>query len=126
MRFQPKPPPRYGHASVYVEKYEISPFTMRPTLRKYMYIYGGFSIYCENICNDLWRYEIPYAPYRYYPSNKPLERGNTWSQLFLTDEVSPGKRILHSLVVDKNFKFIYLYGGLSLDDEGNYKVCNDL
>ena len=98
LRFQPKPSPRYGHASVYVEKYEISPFSMRLTLRKYMFLYGGFSIYCENACNDLWQYEIPYAPYRYYPTNQTLERGNTWTEIFPTDEI-----ILNSLYFAKLF-----------------------
>ena len=99
---------------------------MRLTLRKYMFVYGGFSIYCENACEDLWTYEIPYAPYRYYPSNETLHRGNVWKEIYPTDEVNPGKRIHHSMVADKNFKYIYLYGGLTIDKEGKYKVSEDL
>lgn len=32
-----------------------------------MYIYGGYSPDCTGYCNDFWRYEIPYAPQRFYP-----------------------------------------------------------
>ena len=33
-----------------------------PFVRKYMYMYGGFSYTCTTACYDIWRYEIPYIP----------------------------------------------------------------
>lgn len=64
------PAARYGHSGSYVALNDMTTFMpdgLKPVERKYLYIYGGFSFACETACHDLWRYEITYAPYSYYP-----------------------------------------------------------
>ena len=121
-----KPKPRYGHASVYIEKMDYS-IKEKPILRKYMYVYGGFSIYCDMACNDLWTYEISYAPQRYYPDDNKSEwnRGNKWSQLYVSRTKSPGPRSFHSMVTDENYEYIYLFGGMSYDANRKITIHND-
>lgn len=126
LKIQPKPSPRYGHSAVYVEKLDNSDSTDAVIVRKFMFIYGGFSIYCENACDDFWMYEIAYAPIRYYPSSSDTLQGNIWTRLISTGSNSPGKRIFHSMVVDKQQKYIYLYGGMCLDKDNKYYINNDL
>ena len=126
LKIQQKPSPRYGHSAVYIEKLDNNVLNKAVILRKYMFIYGGFSIYCENACNDFWMYEIAYAPIRYYPNTPNASKGNIWTQIFPSTKVSPGKRIFHSMIVDSKFKYIYLYGGLSLDNDNKYIINNDL
>jgi hypothetical protein len=49
-----------------------------------MYIYGGISKSCvNNLCNDIWRYEIPWAVMRYYPIDQGhiWNRGNHWKKI---------------------------------------------
>jgi len=121
-----KPVPRYGHSSVYLEKIDTS--VSPAILRKYMFIYGGFSQYCENLCDDIWSYEIAYAPQRYFPLSNDLSewnRGNVWN-LITPDSATPGKRIHHSMVVDSKYEYIYLFGGMSLDSNNEYILNNDL
>lgn len=120
-----KPFPRYGHTSVYYEKIDtaVSP----NIIRKYMYVYGGFSIYCDKICDDLWEYEIAYAPQRYYPNldgSSNWNKGNIWKLVNTSNSNSPGKRMYHTTIVDSGY--IYLFGGITLDSKGNYKLTNDL
>jgi len=120
-----KPQPRYGHSSVYleIEDQTVSPYI----LRKYMYVYGGFSIYCEKICDDMWVYEVAYAPQRYYPEqSNQWDRGNIWKNIIPNTSVGPGKRMFHSIVVDSNFTSIYLFGGISVDSNNQYILNNDL
>jgi len=127
-KMQPKPAARYGHASVYVEKLENIAKSGKAILRKFMYIYGGFSLYCENACSDFWMYEIPYAPLRYYPyvTSQEYSVGNIWSEIHPANSINPGKRIFHSMVVDSTFKYIYLYGGVCIDSNNKYFNNNDL
>lgn len=51
-------------------------------VRKYMYIYGGFSRDCTTACFDTWRFEIPYGPYAFYPRSLSLKfkYGNYWEK----------------------------------------------
>ncbi len=126
-KLQPKPAPRYGHAAVYIEKQENIRKTGNVILRKFMFIYGGFSIYCENACEDLWMYEITFAPIRYYPYNSvDYTIANIWTQLHPSTNKSPGKRIFHSMVVDNSMKYIYLYGGMCIDSNNKYFINDDL
>ena len=118
---QQKPYPRYGHAGIYIEKIdEELNFT-----RKYLVIYGGYSLYCQHSCEDMWFYEISYGPQRFYPikNNNIWEKGNKWKKINLLN--SPGKRVLHSMTVDNEFKYIYLFGGYSFDEHTNKNILMD-
>jgi hypothetical protein len=128
---QQKPYARYGHASVYVEIEEKGFNTT--ILRKYMYVYGGFSIYCQNACDDMWRYEIAYAPQQYYKTPSGWNRGNAWTKLETSSTYPPDNRIFHHMVVDSDYKYIYLFGGLNYHkynedgkDAYKYFAMNDL
>jgi hypothetical protein len=122
-----KPKPRFGHDGVYIEIMDTI-IIGQPILRKYMYIYGGFSIYCDYACNDMWRYEISYAPQRFYQTDNKTEwnRGNIWSQIYVSSTKSPGPRVYHSMVADENYQYIYLFGGISFDIYNQQTVNNDL
>jgi len=80
-----------------------------------MFIYGGFSYNCETACDDLWRFEIPWAPMRYFPVpisvSMEWDRAATWA--IKNDTVnSPGPRLLHKMVTDYEMIYIYLFGGV--------------
>jgi hypothetical protein len=122
-----KPKPRLGHVSVYVELLDTT-IPNKPFLRKYMYMYGGFSIYCEYACYDMWKYEISYAPQRFYPTDNKSEwkRGNVWSQIYVSSTKSPGPRVYHSMVTDEKYEYIYLFGGVSYDIYNQQTMNNDL
>ena len=121
---QQKPYPRYGHSAVYIE------ITKKHTnfLRKYLFIYGGFSIYCKHSCEDMWLYEISYGPQIFYPNTTDgkWERGNKWKKIIPRNNISPGKRFLHSMTVDSKFKYIYLFGGYSVDENQKNTLMDDL
>ena len=78
------PSGRYGHAYAYIytENSEERFYTGEVYVRKFMYIYGGFSYDCHTACSDIWRYEIPYVPLSVPP---PLagwtNTGNHWTNL---------------------------------------------
>ena len=133
---QQKPHPRYGHSAVYVEITNTG-INGEPFVRKYMYIYGGYSLYCEHSpCSDMWAYEIAYGPQRFYPdsayytktseSNIIWEKGNKWSEIRYNSDNSPGKRAFHAMTVDSNFTYIYLYGGYSVDEKQSNVLKDDL
>jgi hypothetical protein len=95
---------RVWHAGIYAELKDAETImnnnTAETLIRKYLYIYGGFSIECTSACFDTWRYEIAYAPYTYYPNsastfNKP---GNYWEVVHNDFNSSPGRRFRHSMV----------------------------
>jgi len=115
------PSPRYGHASVIVEA-EIS----GGAKRKYLYVYGGASSMCNNICDDMWKYEIPFAAQRYYSSESNSNRGNNWQVVKNVDSASPGKRVFHSMIVDSTQENIYLFGGMCQKNISNLEDANDL
>ena len=91
-------------------------------------MYGGFSYEWATACQDLWRYEIPYAVQRYYPdySSSWWNRGNHWKLVKEDINNSPGKRWKHSMVSDYSMENIYLFGGIisTLDKINEYK--NDM
>lgn len=126
------PQARMYHSAIYIEKMDFSmPVELR-IIRKYMLIYGGYSIYCQNACDDFWQFEIAYAPQRYYPNlskNDNWNRGNRWSQIYSASYSTPGKRLKHSMIIDKEMKFAYLFGGVKISEksDGNtYELMNDL
>jgi hypothetical protein len=61
-------------------------------IRKYLYIYGGFSYLCETACADIWRYEIPYFPISMAPVGKVINAGNHWTSMQEDLTYGPGKR----------------------------------
>lgn len=105
------PYPRSSHSAIYVETTTQDILTKITMKRKYMYIYGGFGYQCVDACDDMWRYEIPWASQRYYPepSSGYWNRGNVWEQIITSQ--SPGKRMKHSMVVSGDMKNAYLFGG---------------
>ena len=119
---QQKPYPRYGHTAVIFEKIETSVYN-RAFTRKYMLIYGGYSLYCQHSCSDMWIYEISYGPQRYYPnsyySENPgtvtWETGNQWRRIYPSSDISPGPRVHHSMAIDSSNNYIYLFGGMTVD-----------
>ena len=131
---QQKPYPRFGHSAVY---YEISEKSVSGIYfkRKFMLIYGGYSLYCQHSCEDMWSYEIAYGPQRFYPDSKYYinsveqnniwKKGNEWNRIYPVSYNTPGKRALHSMTVDSEFKYIYLFGGFSVDEESKVNVLMD-
>lgn len=124
---QQKPFARYGHSSVFIETVESDISRESNVLRKYMYVYGGYSLYCQNACEDFWSYEISYAPQRYYPAaGNNWYRGNVWTNIQATSTQTPGKRLFHAMVTDNTFNYIYLFGGLTINANQKYESSNDL
>ena len=131
---QQKPYPRIGHSAVYYEVSENSVSGIN-FIRKYMFIYGGYSIYCQHSCEDMWSYEISYGPQRFYPDSKYFissseqnniwEKGNKWNRIYPVSYTAPGKRALHSMTIDSEYKYIYLFGGYSVDEESNVNILKD-
>ena len=115
------PFPRHSHAAVLVEVQRYDPTVGVQVLQKFMYVYGGFALECRDACDDMWRFEIPWASQRYYPT--PIggfwNRGGYWEQL--TNAYSPGRRMKHSMVVSDDFSSVYLFGGI-----GNNTLYNDM
>lgn len=106
------PFPRHSHAAVLVEVIRYDPSVATQVLQKFMYVYGGFALECRDACDDMWKFEIPWAAQEYYP--RPIggfwNRGGYWEQII--NEYSPGRRMRHSMVVSNDFSKIFLFGGL--------------
>jgi len=119
-----KPSARYGHqAAIITRTGSSSGFTYN---RKYMYIYGGYSPDSNGYCNDFWRYEIPYAAQRFYPTDTGYwKRGNYWRKITPTGTASPGYRAWFSMVSDGTDN-IYLYGGVKQLTNGSRIFTNDV
>ena len=129
------PQARMYHSAIYVERIDFNLMIEKRIVRKYMYIYGGFSLYCQNACDDFWNFEIAYAPQRYYPMNNGdnnsdnWKRGNKWTQIYSASSSNPGKRLKHSMVTDNEMNFAYLFGGVYVSETNNgvsYQLGNDL
>ena len=68
----------------------------------------------------MWAYEISYGPQRFYPDSSYYtnsegdnifwERGNKWNRIYPVSYSTPGKRALHSMTVDNEFKYIFIWG----------------
>lgn len=106
------PYPRHSHSAIYTELITQDILTKITMKRKYMYIYGGFAYQCGDACDDMWRYEIPWAAQRYYPEPKTgyWNRGNVWEKIVTSN--SPGNRMKHGMVASRDNKYIYLFGGM--------------
>jgi len=118
------PSGRYGHKIVYISRTQIDPITGYKYFRKYVYMYGGYSPDCGGYCSDLWRYEIPWAPQRYYPEGSGYwNRGNHWEQV--VTPTGPGNRAWFSMSSDGR-ENIYLFGGVMQNADGTKVYTNDL
>lgn len=120
------PSPRYGHKSVLIHRSLLESDSNSIVLRKYLYMYGGIGLECSGACNDLWVYEIPWAAQRYYPSpinDTYWNRGNHWRKINTVN--GPGGRAFHSMVADKEYSYIYLFGGVYYNNS-DYSYSNDL
>lgn len=115
------PFPRHSHAAVLVEMTSFEDSLNLEILQKFMYIYGGFALECRDACDDMWRFEIPWAAQEYYPrpSGGFWSRAGYWEELH--QNYSPGRRMFHKMVVSDDYKYIYLYGGLR-----NSTLFNDM
>ena len=116
-----QPVARYEHSAAYVEVTSQDSSTNNQILiRKFMYIYGGFSFECTTACYDLWRYEIPYGPQRFYPqpysSSQWWNRGNHWTLMKKELVNTPGPRWRHKMVTDYNMENLFLFGGIVTND----------
>ena len=124
------PSPRYGHAAVYIEIEIIETDSNQQVKRKYMYVYGGFSYDCATACQDLWRYEISWAPQRWYPEPNSggawWNRGNHWTLVKEDSTNSPGRRWKHTMISDYNNETIYLFGGIKSNLDSTNDYMNDM
>lgn len=129
------PQARVYHSAVYLERPDFNLEVNKRIIRKYMYVYGGYSVYCQNACDDFWYFEIAYGPQRYYPTkseNEDWNRGNRWTQIYSTSTLTPGKRLKHSMVIDNTSasnSIIYLFGGIFISTDSKtliYDLRNDL
>jgi hypothetical protein len=103
---------RFGHSATLVQI--PAEKDLIQTRRQYMFIFGGISLRCTNgLCNDLWRYEIPWAAQAYWnpamaTNMNTFNRGNVWTQM----TASPyGGRYRHSMVATETGDTIYIFGG---------------
>ena len=131
-RYPVYPSARYGHTGTYVELNDTRNYfegTNIPVLRKYLYVYGGFSFMCQTACFDLWRFEIPFAPMSYYPMNNITEwrnAGNHWKLVNEDENYSPGPRFKHSMITHQSVPkgnstrseaYIYIFGGIKVKSQ---------
>lgn len=115
---------RYGHAATMVEAEDSPGF-----VRKWLYIYGGLGPQCTSgVCNDMWKYEIPWAAQAYYPKfpDQDWDRGNMWYRL----KDSPfGGRYRHAMVTTSSYEYIYVFGGQGIgvyyDNLYRYRISTD-
>ena len=129
-----QPHARYAHAGAYVELFDEDTYqylrenTRRRLLRKYLYIYGGFSFNCETACYDLWRYEISYGPMAMYPSKAGQwhNRGNHWTLVSEDANYGPGARVYLGMVALQTFPsnytskdehYLYIFGGIKVHND---------
>ena len=104
------PPGRFGHAAAVVTFPAAS--DLQNLKRQYMFIFGGFSINCENgLCNDLWRYEIPWAAQAYWP---PGYSGNVWKRMA---SCPFGGFVRHSMVATESG--LLVFGGQKIGAYSN-------
>ncbi|CEM13767.1 unnamed protein product [Vitrella brassicaformis CCMP3155] len=93
--------------------------------RQFLYVFGGLGPKCEQgICNDLWRYEIPWAAQAFYPRfvGRVWERANVWEKVNDGPGGEAGVRVYgHQMVATIDSEQIYLIGG-----HGPGKFYNDI
>eukprot|EP00921_Rhytidocystis_pertsovi_P026916 GHVQ01043371.1.p1 GENE.GHVQ01043371.1~~GHVQ01043371.1.p1 ORF type:complete len:588 (+),score=67.26 GHVQ01043371.1:245-2008(+) len=97
--------------------------------RKYLYVYGGLGRECDTgVCNDMWRYEIPWAGQIYYPrinNGDSWNRGNRWQRV----ADGPGSRYGHVMSSSTDGSYILVFGGHTtrkyFNELWKYRVMND-
>lgn len=103
---------RFAHAATL----QVIPASedLQNTKRQYMYIFGGFSTSCSGsngICQDLWRFEIPWAAQAYWPTPPTTRtfwnRGNTWKRL----SDAPFGVYRHSMQLSADGSQLLVFGG---------------
>lgn len=130
------PTGRYGHAYsyAYTENAEELFYTREIYVRKFLYIYGGFSYDCHTACADIWRYEIPYTPINVPPPIDWNNYGNHWAELQEDLTYGPGKRWKTSMVTyqrkkgplnDIDANYIYLFGGIQVINAQDIEQLSD-
>lgn len=107
------PPQVYGHSAAFKEQDDT----------KYIYYFGGRSPDCpNNICNELFRLEIPYAPIGLHPSGNRFEKVEHSSSQ--DPNLIPTGLFGHSMSISGDY--IVIVGGIKLTNEGqnNYSEFN--
>ena len=105
------PSGRFGHAAALVVIDAAN--DLQQTRRQYMFVLGGFSTDCAGgLCNDLWRYEIPWAAQAFWPANSQTlgnwNRGNVWTRM---KDCPIGGLYRHTMVSTNAGTQLLVYGG---------------
>lgn len=89
------PTERYSHGAQIIQE-------------QFLVVYGGFSHFCEDYCDDAWLYVLPREGEPLTSQGDGLGPGQRWVQLEILS--SPGKRWkASSTLVDSNI--IFMFGG---------------
>jgi len=118
---------RYAHSAAIVEIVDKN----EPSSKKiWMYIYGGIGPQCDGgVCNDIWKYEVAFAPQAYYPKfpDGDWNRGNKWYKL---QKCPYGGRYRHEMVTNSQNEYIYIFGGQYIGGYSHqllkYKIQTDV
>ena len=95
------------------ERYEHTAQIVMKDGKETLVIYGGFSTFCEDYCNDMWQYNFDVEFNRDLPWN-PKTNNGPWQKIESYDEIAdhPGKRWrLGSASFDTS---LYVFGGYRL------------
>jgi len=118
---------RFGHGAVVIEEVDERDPSSK---RVFMYIYGGMGPLCPGgVCNDVWRYEIPWAAQAYFPKfpDGDWNRGNYWDKL---KDCPFGGLYRHGMTATSNQEYIYVFGGQRLGGFSErlyrYRVSTDM
>eukprot|EP00931_Biecheleriopsis_adriatica_P116156 TRINITY_DN91835_c0_g1_i1.p1 TRINITY_DN91835_c0_g1~~TRINITY_DN91835_c0_g1_i1.p1 ORF type:complete len:1557 (-),score=292.39 TRINITY_DN91835_c0_g1_i1:19-4689(-) len=121
------PHARFGHGAAIIEEADEQNDDQK---RLFMYVFGGMGNQCTSgVCNDVWRYEIPWAAQAFYPKFPQGEwvRGNLWDRL---KDCPYGGRYRHGMVGTSTMEYLYVYGGQTLGGFDytllRYRVSTDL
>jgi hypothetical protein len=96
------PSQRWGFSGVAYQIYSTG------ILRKYYLLYGGMDMNDVEL-NEIWRYEVAWAPQRYYYPNGV---GNEWLQI--DGVMGVPTMSFHSTSIDPTALVMYVYGGSGL------------
>jgi hypothetical protein len=98
------PPKMFGHCGVVVTD-ATGAFD-----KKYLYVYGGASGDCaQNVCDKMWRLELPWAPVGYFSGFAGQKFGNKWEDVS-GGGAGPGQ--LFSAEMIQVGSLLYIYGGM--------------
>jgi hypothetical protein len=80
------PPKMFGHSGVVVSD------TSGVFEKKYLYVYGGASAACaQNVCDKMWRLELPWASVGYFAGFAGGKFGNKWEDVSGGSGTKPGQ-----------------------------------